>query len=70
MPSVTAALDGRVVAVEGVFGHRVDADVGAGQRARDGDPHRGAVGRGETFTSPVWVATVSTWRSVTSPANS
>ena len=37
------ALDGRVVPVEGVLRHRVDADVGAGQGARHGDPHRGAV---------------------------
>ena len=31
------------MAVQGVLGHRVDAEVGAGQSARHGDAHRGAV---------------------------
>ena len=41
---MTAPFHGGVVAVKVVLGHRVDAEVGAGQRARDGDTHRGAVG--------------------------
>ena len=34
------------MAVQGVFGHRVNAGVGAGQSARNGDSHRRAVGAG------------------------
>ena len=41
------ALDGGLVAVCVVLGHGVEPDVGAGRRAGDGDPHRGAVDVGE-----------------------
>ena len=41
------ALDGGLVAVGVVLGHGVEPDVGAGRRAGDGDPHRGAVDVGE-----------------------
>ena len=39
----------RTVTVKGLLCHRVDADVGARQRASDGDPHRGAVTEGGPY---------------------
>ena len=44
MPSVTAPLMAVSCPSKGVLGNRVDSDVGAGQSACDGDPHRGGVG--------------------------